>query len=438
MTSWPSAPDPRSALRVISEAALDAVDARKATRRALVRAGYREASAASTRLVVVAIGKAAAGMASAVVEEPWPVPLEGIVVTKDDHAAGFDLGPLEVVEAAHPVPDDRSAAAGRRVLEVASNSGPEDLLLVLLSGGASSLVSLPPDEITIGDLAQVNSALLGSGASIHELNAVRKHLSRISGGRLARASGARRVVVLAISDVMGDDLAVIGSGPCAPDPTTYGDALGILRERVAANEVPDAVWRYLDQGTKGAHEETPKPGDGVFEHVDHEIIARNQHARTAAVEAAVAQGALAIDLGERLDAEASDTGRNFAALVRAARTHRPTCLIAGGETVVTLRGSGRGGRSQELALAAALALEGSDATLLALGTDGTDGPTDAAGAWADGSTAARARETGFEPMEMLAANDAYPLFDPLGELHRTGPTGTNVMDLVLVWIPPTP
>ncbi len=210
-----------------------------------------------------------------------------------------------------------------------------------------------------------------------------------------------------------------------------------MRERVAADEVPGAVWRYLEQGVAGTHAETPKALDPVFLRVDHEIIARNQHARRAAVEAAVSQGALAVDLGERLEGEARDAGRHFGAMARAARTPQPTCLIAGGETVVTLRGSGRGGRSQELALAAAIPLEGSRATLLAFGTDGTDGPTDAAGAWADGSTTTRAREVGLDPGEMLGANDAYSLFDPLGDLLRTGPTGTNVMDLLLVWLVPT-
>ncbi len=435
MSRGADAHDPRSALDEIARAALAAVDAQAATARALDRPALREALAGAGRLVVIAMGKAAAAMARAVLERSDLPPVSGVVITKDEHARGFDLGPFEVIETAHPVPDARSATAGARALEVAGEAEQRDHLLVLLSGGASSLVSLPPEGVELADLASLNAALIGSGAPIDELNAVRKHLSRISGGRLAQAAGCERVSVLAISDVPGDDPAVIGSGPCSPDPSTFEDALDVLERRLESNRVPDSVRRFLEEGASGNHPETAKPGDPTMAGVEYAIVARNLDARGAAADAALRLGAEAIDLGERLCGEARELGRSIGVLARGARSPVPVVLIAGGETVVTLRGRGRGGRNQELALASAIALEGGDTTMLALGSDGTDGPTDAAGAFADGATASRARDAGLDPATHLDGNDAYPLFDALGDLLRTGPTGTNVMDLLFVWIP---
>lgn len=428
-------PSAREALAQIARAALAAVDARNAVAAALEREGLRREIAGASELRVLAIGKAAAAMARGVLDTDWPVPVRGLVITKDGHAAGYDLAGFEVVESAHPVPDARSERAGSRALEWASQAAPDAFLLVLLSGGASALITCPPEGLRLEDLARLNRALLGAAVAIDEMNAVRKHVSRVSGGRLARAANARQIHVLAVSDVPGDDLGVIGSGPCAPDPTSFAEALGIVDHSLAGHDVPEPVLAYLQAGSRGDVPETPKAGDPSFERVTHEIVACNRDARSAAARAAASLGARGIELGERLEGEARDLGRRVASLARGAMTSQPHCLIVGGETVVTLRGNGRGGRNQELALAAALGLEGSDITLLALGTDGTDGPTDAAGAFADGTTCARAREAGLDPDAALVGNDAYPLFDPLGDLHRTGPTGTNVMDLLLIWLP---
>jgi len=427
--------DARALLGEAGRAALTAVDAASATRRALWEARANGVFDGARSLVVLALGKAAPGMARAVVELDWPCPVTGLVVTKDDHALGFELAPLEVIEAAHPIPDARSAEAGRRAYAVAARTHPSDHLLVLLSGGASALIALPPDEVALHDFIALNDRLLGSGAPIGELNAVRKHLSQVSGGQLARAARAERISLFAISDVPGDDLGVIGSGPCSADASTFGDALAILERRLARDLVPESVGGWLRAGAEGNRPETVKQGEAAVERVRAAIIARNADARGAAVAAALAHGVRAVDLGECLTGEAKEFGRAAGVLAAAVRTDRPTLLVAGGETVVTLRQAGRGGRNQELALAAALGVAGSGVSLLAFGTDGTDGPTDAAGAWVDGSTLERARAAGLDPARHLAGHDAHPFFDRLGDLHRTGPTGTNVMDLLLIWLP---
>jgi len=285
-------------------------------------------------------------------------------------------------------------------------------------------------------VADTTRALLWGGVEIEELNAVRKHLSRVAGGRLARCSGARRVEVLAISDVPGDRLDVIGSGPFAPDPTTYRDALEVVDRAGIRERVPGPVRTHLAAGVRGEREETPKPGDAAFAGVRTTLLANNQTALDAARLAAQDGGLEARVLAGELHGEARDAGRRLVARARAvAASDRPVCLVAGGETAVHVRGSGRGGRSQELALAAALELAGrDDVALLAAGTDGTDGPTDAAGAFADGGTVARGLASGVVASRALDDNDSYTFFAAEGGLFRTGPTLTNVMDLALVYI----
>ena len=423
-------PDPRSNVERIFRSALASVDASSAVSKSIERrqGGFSVCDwdfESTARVAVIAIGKAATPMAAAAASALPPKAIAvGLVVTKDGHAEGHDLSGYEVLETSHPVPDSRCADAGRRVLEIAAQSSGPDLLLVLLSGGASSLVSLPPEGVRQEDLSTMNELLLASGADIRELNTVRKHVSQISGGRLAAHAHAKRIAVLAISDVPGDSLDVIGSGPCAADPTRYED---------------ETIRGHLLRGRDGKEPESPKPADEVFERVRHRIVASNEVARSAAIEEAGRLGARTVSLGECIAGEARLVAKQIVACAIDESGDVPTCLVAGGESVVKIEGAGIGGRNQELALAAAIAMEGSElagAVVLAAGTDGTDGPTEAAGAWADAGTAGRGRSRGLDIAAFLADNDSNSFFREEGGLFATGPTGTNVMDLVIVWIPP--
>lgn len=438
---------PRDQLDQILRAAIRSVDARVAVERELVVessglsvCGYKLSG--SAKLVVVAIGKAAAPMAAALAAKVPERIRAGLVVTKDGHANGHDLTAYQVFESGHPLPDGRGEVAARKVLELVAMADPDDLLLVLLSGGASALVSLPPKGISAEELAATNRLLLASGADIAELNAVRKHLSQISGGRLAKSAAASQIAVLAISDVVGNRLDVIASGPCAPDPSTFREALEVLERRGLTQEVPARVLNYLNRGRVGDEAESPKPGERTFARVRHRIVASNADARRAAAAEAIALGARAISLGECIRGEAAQVGRRIAALSAALSAavvaEKPVCLIAGGESVVRVTGRGVGGRNQELALAAAIELDRSATqgpVLLAVGTDGSDGPTPAAGAWADVATVARGKRCAVDAHRALVDNDSHGFFRAESGLIVTGPTGTNVMDLVLVWVP---
>ena len=427
----------RARLTAIFRAALGAVGAEAAVQRVLQRDGASlaiagRALAPDARLVVFAAGKAAAGMAAAVEAAAADRIVAGLAVTKDGH--GRPLARIEVRESGHPIPDARCETAAREALALAAATRPGDVLLVLLSGGASSLLACPQPGLALEDVAATTAALLAAGADIRELNTVRKHLVELAGGRLARAAGARRIEVLIVSDVLGDPLDVIASGPCAPDPTRFADALAILRARVSRDRIPPRVLAHLEAGMRGEREESPKPGDPLFARVRTTLVATIGDALRAAEAAARDDGMRPVLVTDALQGEARVAGRRPAALARSiAVSEVPTCLLAGGETTVTVRGRGRGGRSQELALAAALELAGrGDVTLLAAGTDGSDGPTDAAGAFADAGTVARAASRAIDVAAALADNDAYGFFSHEGGLFRTGPTGTNVMDLVLV------
>ena len=435
---------PRDQLDQILRAAIRSVDASDAVAAELAVepsglsvCGYKLSGAA--KLVVVAIGKAAAPMAAALAAKVPERIRAGLVVTKDGHAEGHALAAYEVFESGHPVPDARGESAALRLLELVTAADPDDLLLVLLSGGASALVSLPPKGVSGEELAATNRLLLESGADIGELNAVRKHLSQISGGRLAKCAAASQIAVLAISDVVGDRLDVIGSGPCAPDPSTFREALEVLERRGLSQKVPKSVMNHLKRGRIGDEPESPKPGEPTFARVRHRIVASNADARRAAAAEASALGARAISLGECIRGEAAQVGRRIAALAASVVCAEPVCLIAGGESVVHVLGLGVGGRNQELALAAAIELDRLAAqgpVLLAAGTDGSDGPTQAAGAWADAATVTRGRRCAVDAQHALADNDSHRFFRAESGLIVTGPTGTNVMDLVLVWVPP--
>jgi glycerate-2-kinase len=427
----------RAELEAILTAALAAVDPAAALRRVVEADGGRlriggEALPAGASVHVIAAGKAAAALAEAFEAQARALTLRGLVVTKDGH--GRPLRSLDLREAGHPVPDARSAAAGRAVLAEAASAGPDEALVVLLSGGASALLTAPLPGLELADLRTTTELLLLSGADIAELNCVRKHLTAVSGGRLAAATRAARVWVLAISDVLGDDLGTIGSGPCAPDASSYADALAVLARRALLGEVPHAVRSHLEEGAAGRRPESLRAGDPAFGRVRHVLLATNRDALAAAAGCGRARGLEVHVLSDRLRGEARVLGRRLAALAGALRPVRGAALLlAGGEPTVTVRGPGRGGRASELALAAALELGGrSGVALLAAGTDGTDGPTDAAGAYVDGGTCARGAALGLDAAACLAANDSYGFFAVEGGSLHTGPTGTNVMDVVLV------
>jgi glycerate-2-kinase len=434
----------RRELEAIFRGALDAVDGGARVREAVtLEAGVLRVAGSpvpcDAPLVVLAVGKAAAGMAAALEAVAGARIAGGLVVTAPGHGAA--LRHLALREAAHPVPDARSQVAAVEALDLVASAPAEAVLLVLLSGGASSLLAGPAPGLSLDDLARTTAVLLGAGCDIEEQNAVRKHLSAVSGGRLGRAARSRRIEVLAVSDVPGDRLDVIGSGPFEPDPTTYADALAAVTRRALRAELPGRVIEHLEAGVRGEREETPKPGDPALARVRTRLLATNRTAIDAACAAARARGLEATCLTSALAGEARRAGRRIAAVARAAvgaraaGGRRGRCLVAGGETVVTVRGGGRGGRSQELALAAALELDGLPrVALLAAGTDGRDGPTDAAGAHADGGTAARGRALGLDPAAALEDNDSHGFFAAEGGLFRIGPTGTNVMDLVLLRI----
>lgn len=388
------------------------------------------------RTLVVGAGKAAASMALAV-EQSWPAnaPLDGLVVTRYQH--GLLTNRITVVEAGHPVPDEAGEKAAQETLRRVKALTREDLLLVLLSGGGSSLLALPVDDITMADLSATTRELLRSGARIEEMNTVRKHLSAIQGGKLAAASRAP-VVALIISDVTGDDPTHIASGPCAPDPTTYQDAIEILaRYDVHA---PPKVAQHLARGARGELAETPKAGDKVFNRVQNLVIGSAHRSLEAAAAYFEAEGVQTAILGDSITGEAREVAKVFGALTREVAHHempwkKPVALISGGECTVTMRGSGRGGRCAEFLLSLAIDLNGEDGVhALACDTDGIDGSEENAGAVLSPETLRRAAAKKLRAPNMLANNDAYSFFEAIGSLVVTGPTRTNVNDFRVILI----
>jgi hydroxypyruvate reductase len=387
---------------------------------------------------VVGGGKASAAMAQAVERVLGARIRGGLVNVKDGHLAR--LRRIELNECGHPVPDGRGVRGTERIADIVRGAGKRDLIVCVISGGASALLPMPAAPITLEEKRATTSLLLACGANIHEINAVRKHISQIKGGQLARLAYPAQVLTLLVSDVVGDDLDVIGSGPTAPDASTFADAQAILDKYGLAGRVPSAVRERIERGARSEIAETPKPGDPAFERTTNLVVGSNRLAVDAAARKARDLGLRPVVLSTVIEGEAREVARMHAAIAREVRaTGRPLkpplCLISGGETTVTLRGNGLGGRNQEFVLAAAIDLAGiKEVVVLSGGTDGTDGPTDAAGAIADGATLDRAERLGLDARRCLAENDSYRFFEALGDLLKTGPTGTNVMDLRLVLV----
>lgn len=421
--------DPREFLVGSFQAALSAADPLK-----IVPAHLPAPPKGQT--LVVGAGKAAAAMAAAV-EMQWPPDalLDGLVITRYGH--GLPTSRIRVIEAGHPVPDEAGEAAARQILSRASALGEDDLLLVLVSGGGSSLLSLPVEGIAMADLKIVTRDLLASGAPIQDMNTIRKHLSAIQGGRLALATRAQ-VLALVISDVTGDDPTHIASGPCSPDPTTYGDAIDILSRHGVAPPAP--IASHLARGASGRISETPKPGDQGFTRVETRVIATAHASLMAAAAFVQARGITPMVLGDSITGESREVAKVHAALARQLRAHShpfkpPVAIISGGETTVTVRGHGKGGRCSEFLLSLAIELAGlDDAWALAADTDGIDGAESNAGAIVAPDTLARSAALGLDAKRMLANNDAFGFFAALGDLVVTGPTRTNVNDYRIVWV----
>lgn len=432
----------RDAARAIFEAALAASDPGPLVRRALSLDGPQLVAGPRAidldrlrRTVVLGCGKASAAMAQAVEGVLGDRIADGFVVVKDGYLAPTRR--IRVAQAGHPVPDERGQAAAARLLELARAAGAGDLVVLLISGGGSALTPAPVPPVTLEEKQAVTRLLLAAGATINELNAVRKHLSLLKGGQLARAAAPAMVLTLILSDVIGDPLDVIASGPTAADPTTFAEAHTVLTRRGVRPRAPASVLARLEAGIRGELEETPKPGDPLFERVTNLVIGNNALTVGAAAAEAGRLGFDADVLTRALEGEAREVARDLVA--RARRLRPPACLIAGGETTVTVRGQGRGGRCQEFALAVALELRPDESLVaLAAGTDGTDGPTDAAGALVDAGTVSRGRAAGLDPRECLDANDTYAFLRASGDLVIRGPTNTNLLDLYIVLLPRCP
>ncbi len=387
---------------------------------------------------VVGAGKAGATMAQGLEGVLGERLTGGVVTVKYGHLA--PVSRVTIYEAAHPVPDEAGVRGAEALIRLAQQAGADDLIFCLLSGGGSALLPAPSPGITLEEKQRVTSLFLECGASIDEINVIRKHISRLKGGQLARVVAPATLITLVLSDVVGDRLDVIASGPTVADPTTYQDCLEIVRRYDLLARLPASVRTHLQRGQAGELPETPKATDPAFTRCQTVIIGSNRIALQAAREAARACGYTVLILSSSVEGEARQIARLHAAIAREIRqsgepVHPPACVIAGGETTVSLHGDGRGGRNQEFALAAALGIAGlDDVVVLSGGTDGTDGPTPAAGALADGHTVARAQALGMAPDDFLRRNDSYHFFRALDDLFITGPTGTNVMDMHILLV----
>lgn len=435
----------RSDAMTIFQSALAAVDPEEAVRRhlridgeTLSLEGRRYDLGACERILVVGAGKAVAPMAKALEDMLGDRIDSGVLVVKDGH--GLPLKKIHVREASHPVPDERGVAGTLEILKLLDGAGPRDLVLCLISGGGSALLIAPAEGITLPDKQATTRSLLACGATIHEINTIRKHLSRAKGGQLARAAHPAGVLSLILSDVVGDDLDVIGSGPTVPDRSSFEDTMEIFKRYEIWDRIPAPVRDRVAQGVKGALPETPKPGDPAFDGCAQVLVGSCLRALTAAAESAERLGYRSLILSSKVEGEAREVAKAFAAIGKEVLSSDhplkpPACILTGGETTVTLQGDGRGGRNQEFVLAGALALDGTDrVVVLAGGTDGTDGPTDAAGALADGLSIRRAKALGMDPHAFLKRSDSYHFFKPLDDLIITGPTRTNVMDVYMLLV----
>ena len=431
--------------RVI-QAALSAADPRAAVRRSLSLDGSRLSAAGPPldldhfrRIRVAGAGKAAQAMTRGLLDVLSERISEGLIITK--HIDTYDPLPerVRVLAGGHPVPSPESISGAQDLTQFLAGGSPDDLVFCLISGGGSALMAAPQPPVTLEDMQALTRLLLACGADIGEINTLRKHLDRVKGGGLARMAAPARLVTLILSDVIGSPLDVIASGPTVADPTTYTNALDILEKYNITQQTPASILSILRRGAAGEISETVKPGDPLLDGVTNQIIASNPQAAEAGFVQARQEGFTALLLTSYLQGEASQAGGVLASILRQVDASgqplaRPACIVAGGETTVTLNGKGLGGRNQEMALGAVALLSGlTDVALITLGTDGEDGPTDAAGAVVTGDTLRRARALGLDPLAYLRDNDSYHFFHALGDLLITGPTGTNVNDLVFLF-----
>jgi hydroxypyruvate reductase len=438
--------NPRKDILKIFDAGLKAADPKQALLRFVhlatgdrLRAGDHEYDLKRfDGIRVVGAGKAAAPMAAAIESILGSRMDEGIIITK--YGYSLPLKRFAVTEAGHPVPDGAGMAGTRHILNLLEGSDEKDLIICLISGGGSALMPLPVSGITLRDKQETTRILLACGANIHEINAIRKHISGIKGGRLAHAAFPSALVTLILSDVIGDDLDVIASGPTVADRSTFSDCMKVVEKYGIMDDIPPDVMEYLKRGARGMEPETPKPADRTLDRTYNLIIGSSSLSIDAARDEAAALGYNALILSSFVEGETRDVAKVHAAIIKEILKSgnpvpKPACIISGGETTVTIRGDGLGGRNMEFALAAAIEIEGLDGVVvLSGGTDGTDGPTDAAGAIADGTTVPRSLSQGCKAAEFLKNNDSYHFFEGLDDLLITGPTMTNVMDLRILLI----
>ncbi|MCD6580740.1 MAG: glycerate kinase [Desulfuromusa sp.] len=389
-------------------------------------------------IFVLGAGKAGASMAKAIEEIIGDRITAGLITVKYDHLE--KLNKIKIREAGHPVPDQNGLDGAQAIYQLAASADDKTLVICLISGGGSALLPLPVAGVTLEDKQETTRALLACGATIHEINAIRKHLSVIKGGGLAKAVYPATLITLILSDVIGDDLDSIASGPCVPDSKTFVDCRAIFTKYSIMNEIPPSVLSHIESGIAGNVAETPKTGQNFFKKTQNVIVASNFNALLKAKEKADELGYNTLLLSSMLEGETRDVAANHIAIAREVQLHgyplqQPACLLSGGETTVRIQGTGKGGRSQEFTLAAAIKMAGMDnVTVLCAGTDGSDGPTDAAGALADETTLKRAQAISLNPQKYLDNNDSYHFFDKLDDLYKIGPTNTNVMDLRIVLV----
>ena len=390
------------------------------------------------KIFLVGTGKASNSMAKAVEEIFGDRMTKGVVTTKYGHL--LPLKKTEIIEAGHPIPDQKGYEGAKKIQGLLKKSGPKDLVIFILSGGGSALLPFPADGIELKEKQEMTQLLLDCGADIKEINTIRKHISRMKGGWLTRWAYPSTVIGFILSDVVGDQLDVIGSGPTVPDPSTFEEAWEILKKYDLLNEIAPSIQKHLILGKEGKVEETPKPGDVVFERVYNSLIGSNILALRAAEKEATSLGLNTLILSSSIEGETREASRFHTAIAKEVISSgnpipKPACILSGGETTVTIKGKGLGGRNQEFALAGALEISGIEkVVLLSGGTDGTDGPTDASGAMVDHTTVHRAKSMGLDPKAHLENNDAYPFFQKLGDLLITGPTYTNVMDVRILLV----
>jgi hydroxypyruvate reductase len=429
----------------IMAAGLDAVDPSKAVERYMQREddrimiGHQVYDLDSfDRVLLVGFGKASIPMGDTASQILEDILWEGIIISKTILTRNNPR--LPVFEGSHPIPSQRSIDGTQKMVDLLSTTTENDLVICLISGGGSALLTLPSEGISLDDLQALTKLLLECGATINEINCLRKHISQVKGGQLARIAAPARIATLILSDVVGDPLDVIASGPTVPDPTSYANALGILMKFGIEAQTPDSILDHLKFGMLGEIQETPKAGDPIFAQTQNVIIGNNYLAAKAAIEQAKAEGFNTLLLTTSLQGEARVAGQMMASVIKQVVISgdpipRPACIIAGGETTVTIQGDGRGGRNQELALAAVSDLADlPEVMLISLATDGEDGPTNAAGAVVTGDTLQQARIMNQNPLEYLSRNDAYHFFDPLGDLLKPNATQTNVNDLTFLLI----